>query len=153
MLLLVHHKVPGTGVSIFAVRDMEYAQVQGRYNSELGSMGIIPTGAKIVRSEFIEEYSKHPMFEYSFDRLITNNGEMDTCVPRILQAFEQLRTMGWKIYKSNFINYHYGYKKPYSLDLPFLFVGAVTGMHVPVQPYVFYDSSRPMSSGVSRLYH
>ena len=37
-------------------------------------------------------------------------------VPRVLRFVNMLSKFGWSVDKQNFINYHYGYKKPYTPD-------------------------------------
>lgn len=37
-------------------------------------------------------------------------------VPAILRFVNRLAVRGWKVNKQNFVNLHYGYKRPYVLD-------------------------------------
>lgn len=39
-----------------------------------------------------------------------------TSVPAILRFVNRLAARGWKVNKQNFVNLHYGYKRPYVLD-------------------------------------
>jgi len=50
-------------------------------------------------------------FDVTFEKL-----KDSTSVPEILYFVKKLASRGWVVDKENFINYHYGYKKPYVVD-------------------------------------